>query len=379
MPDPTYSAPAAVAVEDRLFRALAVLRVVITLNAVGLNIFRRDNFDHPNWAVVVVLCMLAWTGFAIWAYAERSRRVPALLIADLATAVAALLLTPLVKGEGFNATIPGYWVMVVVLAWALHWRWVGGLLAAAAITASDVSIRSDFSQTNYGNLFLLMIGGPIVGYMSEQLQRTAVERDRAERAAAAAEERARLARVVHDGVLQVLALVQRRGAEIGGDTAELGRLAGDQEVALRSLIKRHDAAFREVPESVTVDLAEQLDLLEGHRPPQVNVATPGTSVVVPAHVGSELLAVVRACIDNVARHVGESASAWVLLEDLGDSVVVTVRDDGPGIPSGRLEEAASDGRLGVSESIQGRMRDLGGTADLSTGSFGTEWELTVPR
>ncbi|WP_240617468.1 MacS family sensor histidine kinase [Nocardioides speluncae] len=379
MSDTNYSAPAAIAVEDRLYRALAVLRVVVTVNAVGLNIFRRDNFDHPNWAVVVIGCMLAWTAFAIWAYAERSRRVLALLVADLALAATALLLTPLVKGEGFNATIPGYWVMVVVLAWALHWRWVGGLIASTVITVSDVSIRSDFSQTNYGNLFLLMIGGPIVGYMTQQVQRMAVERDRAERAAAAADERARLARVVHDGVLQVLALVQRRGAEIGGETAELGRLAGEQEVALRTLIRRHDAGLRELPEAVTLDLAEQLDLLEGHRPPHVNVATPGTSVVVPAHVGTELLAVARACLDNVARHVGEDASAWVLLEDLGDTVVVTVRDDGPGIPSGRLEQAARDGRLGVAESIQGRMRDLGGTADLSTGSFGTEWELTVPR
>ena len=36
-----------VAVEDRLFRALAVLRVVVLLNAVGLNVYRADNFAHP--------------------------------------------------------------------------------------------------------------------------------------------------------------------------------------------------------------------------------------------------------------------------------------------------------------------------------------------
>jgi len=59
--------------------------------------------------------------------------------------------------------------------------------------------------------------------------------------------------------------------------------------------------------------------------------------------------------------------------------VVTVRDEGPGIPAGRLEEAEAAGRLGIKESICGRIRDLGGTAELSTGSYGTEWEFTVPR
>jgi signal transduction histidine kinase len=55
-----------------------------------------------------------------------------------------------------------------------------------------------------------------------------------------------------------------------------------------------------------------------------------------------------------------------------------VRDDGPGIPAGRLEEAAAQGRLGVTGSIRGRLADLGGTAVLTTGDFGTEWELLVP-
>ena len=33
----------------------------------------------------------------------------------------------------------------------------------------------------------------------------------------------------------------------------------------------------------------------------------------------------------------------------------------------------------MSGSIRGRVADLGGTVELSTGSFGTEWELSVPR
>ena len=85
-------------------------------------------------------------------------------------------------------------------------------------------------------------------------------------------ERARLARAVHDGVLQVLALVQRRGAELGGEAAELGRLAGEQEAALRALIRGQDAVAA-VGVRATLDLAAELARLAAVR--RVSVAGPG--------------------------------------------------------------------------------------------------------
>jgi signal transduction histidine kinase len=109
------------------------------------------------------------------------------------------------------------------------------------------------------------------------------------------------------------------------------------------------------------------------------VATPGTPVELPAATAHELAAVARACLDNVRTHVGDDAPAWVLLQAFPDRVELSVRDGGPGIPPGRLEEAAAQGRLGVTEAIRGRIADLGGTAELMTGSFGTEWEFVVPR
>ena len=127
------------------------------------------------------------------------------------------------KGPDFNATVAGFWVMGAMFAWAIRWRWAGGLAAAVVLCAVDLAIRDTFTQSNYGNLFLLMIGGPIIGYVCESLQRSAMAVAAAERTAATEAERARLARAVHDGVLQVLALVQRRGGELGGEAGELGR------------------------------------------------------------------------------------------------------------------------------------------------------------
>ncbi len=278
------------------------MRVVVTVNMVGLNAYRRDNFDHPTVGLLVVVLLAAWTGAAIWLYRDRPRRTPVLLVADLAVVLAALAVTPWVKSPDFNATVPGFYVMGALFAWAIHWHWRGGLVASALIAAFDLLPRSDVDQGNYGNTFLILIGGPIVGFMCESLQRMARERDAAERAAAAAEERTRLARAVHDGVLQVLAMTQRRGAAAGGEWAELARLAGEQERGLRSLIRQQDT----VPDAPggRVDLAGALEAMATAHPVRVDVATPGTAVLVDARVAGETVAAVRACLDNVLAHAG---------------------------------------------------------------------------
>ena len=289
------SVRAVVAVENRMFRALAVLRVVVLVNAVGL-IAYRNNYDHPvaGWCCVAV--MIGWTAYAIVTYAKPTRRTVRLTVADLGIAVGLLVATPYVKGEWFNATIPGFWIMGALLAWAVRYGWRGGLVAAVVLGGTDRLIRSDFDQGNYGYVFLIVLGGPIVGYLVESLQQMAAERDLAEREAAAATERARLARVVHDGVLQVLALVQRRGSELGGEAAELGRLAGEQEQALRSLIRTQDRVTA-ADRSDGQDLAAALGELAPR--PGVEVALPGGPVDLPAPVVAELVAVVGACLDNV--------------------------------------------------------------------------------
>ena len=87
-----------------------------------------------------------------------------------------------------------------------------------------------------------------------------------------------------------------------------------------------------------------------------------------------------AALDNVRRHAGPGARVWILLEDEGDGARVTVRDDGAGFETGRLAEAAGRGRLGVAQSMRGRVTDLGGTTTIhSRPGEGTEVEFWVPR
>jgi signal transduction histidine kinase len=375
--------PVAAQVETTLFRALAVLRLVVATYAVLLDVSRWREFEHPVAGWVVVAVIVVWTVVASWAYDEPRRRGLPLLVADFLVAAGALAATPYVQSDAMMArhasTMPSFWIITAVLAWAVARGWVWGLGAALVMSALDLSVRTSVTGTTWGNIFLLLLAAGVVGYSTGLIREASEARAEAERIAAVLSERARLARAVHDGVLQVLALVQRRGTELGGEAAELGRLAGDQEVALRALVQGDVVAPAGLSRTGSglgaADLVSALSTL-GSR--SVTVSGPGQAVLLPSDVVEEVRSVVRACLDNVARHVGPEAPAWVLVERVADRVVVTVRDEGPGIPPGRLEQARNEGRLGVAASIQGRMAAVGGVADLVTGpGQGTEWELCL--
>jgi signal transduction histidine kinase len=97
-------------------------------------------------------------------------------------------------------------------------------------------------------------------------------------------------------------------------------------------------------------------------------------------VARELGAAVRAVLDNVERHAGPGARAWVLLEGDAGGVELTVRDDGVGGDLEELLSAGDRGRMGIRSSIRGRVEDLGGSATWQTRpGAGCTVRITVPR
>src|SRR5213078_2598451 len=122
--------------------------------------------------------------------------------------------------------VTGIWVAGPVLAWAVQYGRRSGAITALILSACDFLLRSEKITVALNGVVLLLLAGVVVGHLA----RLAVEVEATSRA------RERLARDIHDSVLQVLAMVQRRGAEAGGEAAELGRLAGQQEAALRFLV-----------------------------------------------------------------------------------------------------------------------------------------------
>ncbi|HEY8479271.1 MAG TPA: DUF5931 domain-containing protein [Spirillospora sp.] len=382
-----------VGLEAALWRAVAVYRVLALGYAAVVIAMNSRGYARPlgGWAVLGV--MAAWTAVAVrWLRpaAFEGRRGRVLLAVDLAVAAGCVLATAWVETSGNIAagrpTLPVSWVAAAVLAWAVAGGRGPGVAAALTLAAADLLMHAlagtSGGRATFNNIVLLFLAGLVVGHVVRLAREAEARLARAVELEAATRERERLARGIHDSVLQVLAMVQRRGGELGGEAAELGRLAGEQEAALRSLISSRPSAPGASSAAGTGEDAEAdlRPLLTAHASPSVTVSTPATKVLLPAHTAREVAAAAAAALDNVRRHCGPGTRAWVLLEDGPDEITVSVRDDGPGIPPGRLEEAAAEGRLGVAQSIRGRVADLGGDVAIVTGEGeGTEIEMTVPR
>ena len=73
----------------------------------------------------------------------------------------------------------------------------------------------------------------------------------------------------------------------------------------------------------------------------VTVVAPADPVLLDRGLADELAAAVDAALDNVRRHAGDGARAWVLVDDLGEEVLLTVRDNGVGVPQERMDEAGA--------------------------------------
>jgi signal transduction histidine kinase len=414
-----------------LWRAIAVFRFASMAYVLAMSALNVTDYAHPFGAVPALAVLVAWSVAATYLYARPARRGWPLLGADLAVTLVLLLASPWVVGRSaIDDGVPSLavaWQACPVLAWAVSGGRRRGAVAALVVGAADLTVRAKLTHASVTGLMLMLLAGVAVGHVARLAVESEQRLQRAVELEAATRERERLARGIHDSVLQVLALVQRRGAHLDGEAGELARLAGEQEAALRALVGGRptkgpagrlvprvpdpDGEIRAGPSAESSQLRDrragrgvpavwgtqrarrarpaqprqrrgpEVDLrtiLDGYASPAVTIAAPATPVRLPATVAREIGAAVGAALDNVAQHAGPAARAWVLLEEDAGTVTVSVRDDGPGIPAGRLVEAAEQGRLGVAQSIRGRIADLGGTVDIvSTPGQGTEVELRL--
>lgn len=220
-----------------------------------------------------------------------------------------------------------------------------------------------------------LLAGPYLVRMMQDLSEERLMRIRAQ-------ERAEVAAHVHDSVLHTLTLIQRSA----DDPREVARLARAQERELRNWLykprgkaKDEDEKPQTLSESVKATAAE----VEDHHGVPIEVVCVGDC---PLDEGLDAqIQAAREAMVNAAKYGGDggtppgghgAGAVQVFTEVEGRTVFISVRDRGPGFDP----DAVPEDRMGVRESIIGRMRRHGGTARLrSAPGEGTEVELEMER
>ena len=350
----------------------------------------------------VVLAVTGGTGRAMyaafWLLAPQADRRPGEREQPSAARAAGIAATVVVAGGAVTASLvlgtgsPGLLLPVAVVAVGVVVLWRE--LDEAQRTRWRTSTRTDrfvgILRTAVGAV-LVVLGSSVVVTQGGGLQRTAqvglaalvvvaglalvtgpwwlrtLRELSAERAARIREqERAEVAAHVHDSVLQTLALIQRHH----DDPRQVARLARAQERELRGWLYRAPAPD---PSSLRVGLERAAAEVEDSHGVTVEVVIVGDCPM--DEPMRALLLAAREALVNSAKYA-PGAPVAMYAEIAADEVAVYVRDRGPGFDLATVPED----RLGVRQSILGRMERNGGRASVrGAPGGGTEVALELPR
>lgn len=350
---------------------LTAFRAACLVWLVAVVLATSDQVVRPGAAVALVAAATAVT-FLWWI---RLRRDGAgALLTRAAITVDVTVATALATGDGVvydgphPLSLGSAWPLASVLSAGIALGAKGG--AGAGVVVGLGRAVGDLLEPGSGwspdetlarssTMFLYVLAGAMAGFAARRL----IE---AEQEIALTRAREEVARTLHDGVLQTLAVVQRRTVE-----PELSQLARDQERELREYLfgtgiahgggdlgvaLRHVAARAERRDGTTVRVVIAPDVPD----------LPATTVEAIAG------AVGEACT-NAAKH-GAADTITVYAEPDGDALRCSIKDDGCGFDGG----TTSDG-VGLSRSVRGRIAEIGGHVDVDPNpGHGTEVHLRVP-
>ncbi len=350
------------ALERALHSGVAVFRLAMWTWATVLVIAEQDRLDAPEAAWT----LLALAGIVSVVAAVAPRRLDRRLVhwvigAEVLLGAVVLAAAPAVLESGTVQSFGSAWPVAGVLAAAIAGGTSAGVVAGLALTIGraigagiDPTARGFVGAFVAGALFVLT--GAAAGWLVTRLRRAETE---------IADTRAReaFARDLHDGVLQTLAVVQRRS-----DDAELVELARRQERDLRLLIDARVGRSTDLVDAVrraADEAAARWDL----RVQLAVVAEPDvTRPVVQAAASA-----VGEAVNNAGKH-GAATTVTVFVDAEASGVHIEVTDDGCGfdVDPARFR--------GISRSIIEPVEAAEGTVEIeSTRGHGSRVIVDLPR
>lgn len=327
---------------------------VFVLEVVQRNVLdlKDDRVARPFIGALLVAALVGVNvALTVWYRRDPDRLLdPLPVFGEIGMATTLLLADVWVYGFPDHAqSLPSVWVVAAVFAVAI----AGGRRAALATGFGMGFARyvgwlpfaedGGFSLIRIASWVLLVVAAWTAGYLLLRLET-------ADRSISAYRAREEVARTLHDGVLQTLAVIQRRSED-----AELVELARTQELELR------DYLFGAAP--TETDLASALRAAartaEHRHGLRVDVVTAPDLPTGDDRTVAAIRGAVAEALNNAAKH-GEAERVTVYAEpDFEADVFVSVKDDGTGFDSDEAEEGQGLGR-----SVRGRINEVDGRVEI---------------
>jgi len=332
---------------------------------------RNDSFAHL-WTAVVLVALISM--FTVWAtlwlrVAPTVLLEPAAVLTELVLGAALVFFDNFAYDAEHSQSLGSAWPLAGIFMAGILWAGRGGFVAGLAIGMARILgelrftpgwVWHDHKLDSLGTIVLYSLAGAVGGFLTIKLRE-------AEQRISAAKAREEVARELHDGVLQTLAVIQRRS-----DDPDLVALARDQEQDLRSFLFLEPDARTLVPS--LREVAARFNRLYGATAQVVAVSDPDVSDV----ARDALRGAVTEALNNAGKHGGASAATIfvdvVASESGEDTVFCSVKDDGEG-----FERDTTDDGVGITRSIRGRIEEVGGRVEIDgRPGQGTEVRIWVP-
>lgn len=339
------------------FRAAALAWMVVLLVAA------RDDVVRPGVASAAVAGAFVVTAGAFVVLRTRPHALlgaPA-VVAELVVGAAVLALHDAVYDEPGSLALGSAWPLAGILAAGIALGPVAGATAGGALGLARWAGHAEdavLSVVSTGVLFAL--AGGAVGLVAQRLRR-------AEREIAAARARDELARTLHDGVLQTLAIVQRRGEP------DLARLARDQERELREYLYGTGQVV-----GAGGDLGQRLRAaaarFEDRFGATARVVLADDVPTLPDPIVDAVAGAVAEALTNAGKHGGAATVTVYAEPDEYGGLLCSVKDDGAGFDPATTAEGA-----GLTGSVRARIAEVAGVVEIDARpGRGVEVRLRVP-
>jgi signal transduction histidine kinase len=286
--------------------------------------------------MLVMAAPLAWT-----------TRRPLAAVAAVSAIFAAWVLASVPSGS----LMPLVMVMVAVFAVAartpLRIALAGGGMGLAAVWLIFATTDNDFANYAFTGVFVVgaWIGGRAVAGRQARADTLEARADRLERerASAIADERARIARELHDVVAHSVSVmvIQAQAAQHAADEAVRGTAlrsiesTGQQALVemrrLLGLLRRPDEELALAPQPSLRHLDHLAETVRRAGLP-VELRVEGEPAPLPPGVDLSAYRIVQEALTNALKHAGP-ARALVLVRYRPDEIELEVSDDGAGAPA----------------------------------------------